>query len=379
MSLVAVDAHSLARPRSGVEVYLENILRYLEAPGLDLRLLTDIAPRQVPPQGIEVISVPFTSAQTGRNLMAPVWFHWALARAVRRMRADLLWSPYFFVPLGCRTPTVATVHDTNPLDIKAKCHPPLWKRYFLAMLGYSARRARHIIVPSQRIADNLGRFFGTPASRISVVGHGVAPEFSSPVREEVVAELRERLGVPGRFILFVGSLNDRKNAITLLRAYAELPRELREEVQLVIVGPGGSDEQLVKRFIAEKGLSGRAILAGYIEPAPLTELYKVAEVFALPSLCESFGLPIVEAMAAGVPVLTSNVTSLPEVAGDAALLLPPTEVAAWREALSRLLADDALREDLRQRGLARARLYSWPQAARRHAEIFEACLEGGLP
>jgi glycosyltransferase involved in cell wall biosynthesis len=103
-------------------------------------------------------------------------------------------------------------------------------------------------------------------------------------------------------------------------------------------------------------------------------LYKVADVFALPSLCESFGLPIIEAMAAGVPVLTTNVTSIPEVAGDAALLLPPTDVAAWTEALRRVLTEEALRGDLRARGYARARLYSWPESARRHVEIFEACL-----
>lgn len=372
--LVAVDAHNLARPRSGVEVYLENILRNLEAPGLQMRLLTDLLPTASPPQPLEVVPVPFSSARTGKNLMAPLWFHWALARAVRRMHADLLWSPYFFVPWRGHIPTVATVHDTNPLDIQARCHPPVWKRYFVGMLRYSARQARHIIVPSQRIADNLTRFFGTPAERMSVVPHGVGEEFSAPVDEATVAQLRERLGITGRFILFVGSLNDRKNAITLLRAYAALPRELREERQLVIVGPGGSDEELVKDFIRDENLQGRALLAGYVEPGPLAELYKVADVFALPSLCESFGLPIIEAMAAGVPVLTSNVTSIPEVAGDAALLLPPTEVAAWTETLRRVLTEEDLQADLRARGLARARQFSWREAARRHVEIFRDCL-----
>ncbi len=375
-AVIAVDAHSLARPRSGVEVYLDNILRHLQAPNLDLRLLTDLPPTITPPQRCDLVSIPFSSARVGKNLMAPVWFHWALVRAMQRMRADLLWSPYFFVPLRGRIPTVATVHDTNPLDIKAKCHPPVWKRYFVTMLGYSARHARHIIVPSRRIADNLTRFFGTPTERMSVVPHGVAEEFSSPVNEVEVKRLRQRLGITGRFLLFVGSLNDRKNAITLLRAYAALPRDLREEHQLVIVGPGGSDEELVRSFVRDQGLEGRALLCGYVEPGPLTELYKVADLFALPSLCESFGLPIVEAMAAGVPVLTTNVTSIPEVAGEAALLLPPTDVPAWTDALRRVLTEDALRDDLRRRGLARARLYSWPQAARRHVEIFEACLAG---
>ena len=372
--LIAVDAHSLARPRSGVEVYLDNILRHLDAPDLDLRLLTDLPPTIVPPQRWDLVPVPFSSARVGKNLMAPVWFHWALVRAMERMGAELLWSPYFFVPLRSKLPTVSTVHDTNPLDIKAKCHPPVWKRYFVSMLAYSARHARHIIVPSQRIADNLLRFFGTPASRVTVIPHGVADEFSAPLQENVVADLRERLGLTGRFLLFVGSLNDRKNAITLLRAYAALPRELREEHQCLIVGPGGSDKELVENFIRDEGLEGRAILAGYVEPGPLAELYKVADLFALPSLCESFGMPIIEAMAAGAPVLTSNVTSIPEVAGDAALLLPPTDVALWTDALRRVLTEDGLRADLRERGYARARQYSWPEAARRHVEIFEACL-----
>ncbi len=372
--VLAVDAHNLARRRSGVEVYLENVLRQLEAPHLDLRLFTDLPLPEAPKQGYEVIRVPLSSARVGKNLMAPFWFHGALVRAARRAHADLLWSPYFFVPLGERLPTVATVHDTNPLDITAKSHPPLWRRYFLTMLRYSAQHARHIIVPSQRIADNLTRFFGTPTERVTVIPHGVAAEFSTPVDESAVRALTERLGIAGRFILFVGSLDDRKNAITLLRAYAGLPRAVREENQLVIVGPGGSDEQLVREYVREQGLEGRALLAGYLAPRPLAELYKAAEVFALPSLCESFGLPIIEAMAAGAPVLTSNVTSLPEVAGDAALLLPPTDVPAWTEALRRVLTEPSLHADLRARGWARARLFSWPEAARRHIEVFEACL-----
>ena len=199
--LIAVDAHSLARPRSGVEVYLDNILRHLDAPHLDLRLLTDLPPTIVPPQPWDLVPVPFSSARVGKNLMAPVWFHWALVRAMERMGAELLWSPYFFVPLRGKLPTVSTIHDTNPLDIKAKCHPPVWKRYFVSMLGYSARHARHIIVPSQRIADNLLRFFGTPASRVTVIPHGVADEFSAPLQEPVAADLRERLGITGRFLL----------------------------------------------------------------------------------------------------------------------------------------------------------------------------------
>src|ERR1035437_1203737 len=102
--VVAVDVHNLARVRSGVEVYLDNILRHLDAPGLDLRLLTDFPPRIAPPQPYEVVPLPFSSARTGKNLMAPLWFHWSLVRAMERMRAEPLWSPYFFVPLRGRVP-----------------------------------------------------------------------------------------------------------------------------------------------------------------------------------------------------------------------------------------------------------------------------------
>ncbi|HEY3396321.1 MAG TPA: glycosyltransferase family 1 protein [Armatimonadota bacterium] len=373
-AVLAVDAHNLARIRSGVEVYADNILRHLDAPRFSFRLFSDLPLAEPPVQGYEILPLPFASGVTGRNYVGPLWFHWTLARQAARIRADLLWSPYFFVPLGSSVPTVATIHDTAPLDSRSRSYPPVWRRYFLWMLAHSARHARHIIVPSQRIADNLQHAFGTPGERISVIPHGVAPEFFAPAEPAAATRLRAALGIDGRFILFVGSLGDRKNVITLVRAYAQLPPELQHECQLVIVGPGGSDEALVRGFLREAKLGGRVILAGYLEPRDLVELYKAAELLAFPSLSESFGLPVVEAMAAGTPVLTSNTSSLPDTAGDAAWLLDPTDVPRWTDALQRTLTEESLRADLRQRGLARARLYSWPEAARRHVEVFEACL-----
>lgn len=371
-AVIAVDASILGRIMSGVGVYVENVLRYLDMPGVDFHLFSDVPlePIRIPGRECEVVPLPFTSQVPGHNLLGPFWTHYLLPRAIKRQGIPLLWSPYFHVPLGFKGPTLATIHDTNPIDVKAKSHPPLWKAYFLRMLARSAHRAAHIIVPSQRIADALGTLYGTPADRITVIYHGVSEAFSAPSEPQKAEKLRADLGLDGPFLLFVGSLGDRKNAITLVRAYSQLPRELQQAYKLLIVGPGGSDEGMIRDLIREAHLEDRVLLTGYVDYSVVPELYKMAKVFALPSLCESFGLPIVEAMAAGTPVLTSNTTSIPEVAGDAAILLPPTDVEAWARELQRVLTDEATHADLRQRGYERAKRFSWPESARQHAEIF---------
>lgn len=371
-AVIAVDASILGRIMSGVGVYVENVLRYLDMPGVDFHLFSDVPlePIRIPGRECEVVPLPFTSQVPGHNLLGPFWTHYLLPQAIKRQGIPLLWSPYFHVPLFFKGPTLATIHDTNPLDVKVKEHPPLWKTYFLRTLARSAHRAAHIIVPSQRIADALVDLYKTPADRISVIYHGVSEAFSAPSDPAKAEKLRADLGIKGPFLLFVGSLDARKNALTLVDAYSRLPRELQQTYKLLIVGPGGPEEPKVRDFVQQAHLEDRVLLTGYVDYSVVPELYKMAQVFALPSLCESFGLPIVEAMAAGTPVLTSNTTSIPEVAGDAAILLPPTDVEAWTRELQRVLTDEATHADLRRRGYERAKRFSWPESARQHAEIF---------
>jgi glycosyltransferase involved in cell wall biosynthesis len=192
--------------------------------------------------------------------------------------------------------------------------------------------------------------------------------------------VRARYRLPQRFILYVGTIEPRKNLVTLLEAYAALRAAgLHPDVGLVIAGGTG---WLVGSFfdrLRTLGLNEIVTLTGFVPDKDLPALYNCAEIFAFPSVFEGFGLPPLEAMACGVPVLSSQASSLPEVVGQAGLLLPPLDAGAWRAALDQVLADPALRADLRQRGLAQAAQFTWDAAARQMLDVYQGLLSPGMP
>jgi glycosyltransferase involved in cell wall biosynthesis len=188
---------------------------------------------------------------------------------------------------------------------------------------------------------------------------------------EILARVRSAYGLPGEFILFLGSLEPRKNLVRLISAYARLPHALRREVHLVIAGGAGWLNENVKRAAIEHGVTDWVHFVGYIPDEDLSALYSLATVFAYPSLAEGFGLPILDAMQCGVPVLTSNVSSLPEVTGDAAVLVSPTNVDEIVDGLTRLLESDSLRAQLRERGYRRASQFSWERCARETLAVYQ--------
>jgi glycosyltransferase involved in cell wall biosynthesis len=196
---------------------------------------------------------------------------------------------------------------------------------------------------------------------------------------DTLAAVRAKYHLPERFILFVGTIEPRKNLVTLLEAFAALRSGGRHPgLGLVIAGGKGWLYGEFFERLRTLGLEKTVILTGYVPEADLPALLNSAEVFAFPSSFEGFGLPPLEAMACGVPVVCSNATSLPEVVGEAGLLVPPDDAASWTEALGRLLDDAELRGELRARGLARARLYTWEAAAQKTLAVYEAVAGGGV-
>jgi glycosyltransferase involved in cell wall biosynthesis len=184
--------------------------------------------------------------------------------------------------------------------------------------------------------------------------------------------VRRRYDLPERFVLFVGTLEPRKNLMRLVQAYAGLPASVRRHVSLVIAGGPGWLSETLRREVAERGLADRVRFIGYVRDEDMAPLYSLATVFAYPSLYEGFGLPVLEAMACGVPVLTSNVSSLPEVAGGAAVLVAPTDVDAIADGLTQLLDDTALAAKLVARGLEWSTNFSWDRCARETLAVYES-------
>lgn len=285
-----------------------------------------------------------------------------------RGQVDLVHATDHYVPRLRGVPVLATLMDAIPLS-----HPE-WVAYRFRSLKNEAWRrsahwADHVLTISEFSRREIARWFRLPASRISVIPLGVDArwfETPEPAERECV---RQDYALPGRFFLFVGTLQPRKNLERLVQAHALLPAEVRRDFPLIIVGRRGwGCEELVGR-LEGAGLPDVRWLS-YVPDADLPGMLALATALVFPSLYEGFGLPVLEAFAAGTPVIASSATSVPEVAGDAALLVDPMDTGAWCEAMRTLAGDENLAGCLREKGRARARLFSWDRTTAELARLY---------
>ena len=279
------------------------------------------------------------------------------------------------LPKLTRARSVFTLHDTAYL-LFPKYHLLQNRLYLTLMMPRFLARADRIIAVSEATRRDALHFYRLNPEKIVVIPEGVEPRFQPEPDLARLAAVRRKYALPERFILHVGTIEPRKNLPALLEAYAAIrlqpPAAVQaSNLQLVIAGGKGWLDASFFERLRQLGLEEQVVLTGYVADDDLPVLLNAAEVFAFPSVFEGFGLPPLEAMACGVPVICSNASSLPEVVGDAALLLPPTDVRAWVEALGRLLADPELRAELRTRGLARARSFTWETAAQKTLAVYQ--------
>lgn len=333
--LVVIDADVLGRARTGDETYVENLLRQLAALApTDLRFAALTRRPDLVPAGVEPIEVP---ARLQELRMA-----WAAPRVLRRLRPALAHFQHALPP-ACPCPAVVTVHD-----LSFERHPSLMGRkdrlIFHTVVPRAARRAAHVLAVSQRTKDDLVELYGIPPERITVTLHGVDPAFSPPGRGN------------GAYLLFVGAIQKRKNPLAAAQAAAEVG------LPLVVAGP--SRDAALVRELARRG----ADIRGYVSKPELAELYRGAACLLLPSRYEGFGLPLLEAMACGTPVVAAPDPALREVAGDAAVFVEPERLA---EGVRRALAE---RERLAAAGLERVKRFSWEETARRTLAVYRRVL-----
>jgi glycosyltransferase involved in cell wall biosynthesis len=291
----------------------------------------------------------------------------------RRPRPDLLHSVDHVAPAWGPWRRVVTLHDLAFLLYPAT-HTAASRTYYAAT-GDSVRHAERVIAVSQRTASDAVRLLGIDPARIRVVHEAAAPVFS-PRPRAALAPLAERIGFDPRperpYLLFVGTLEPRKNVPLLLEAFAMLRRQI--DAQLLVVGGRGWLDEPIFAAHARSGVGDAARFVGSLGEEDLAVLYSHAGVFVLPSLYEGFGLPLLEAMVCGAPVVSSNAGPLPEVAGDAAVLLPPEDPAAWSAALLDVLTRLPLAAELRTRGFARSRTFSWERAALATRDVYREAL-----
>jgi glycosyltransferase involved in cell wall biosynthesis len=288
-----------------------------------------------------------------------VWEQTVLAMNARRERLDVLHSPVNVVPLAWGGASVVTVHDLAFL--RDPDHVSLRRRAWLGMaVKRSVRAADRVIAVSTNTADDLTDWVDVPRSRIDVIPSAPSPQIR-PVRGQALDTFRERRGITRPFVLAVGTLEPRKNLPTLLRAFAAIRGKLPHD--LVMIGPDGWMTGELWRTIRELDLGGRLRMTGFVSDEELGAWYSAADLFAFPSYYEGFGLPAVEAMRCGAPVLASDTSCFPEVVGDAGLLLPPDDVGGWEDAMTMLLQDSQAREQMAGRGQERASRFTWERTA----------------
>ncbi len=373
-SHVAINAHLLSGQAwyrsAGVHQYIHHLLRHLGRADDGLRYTVLLG------EGMLPSDVALTSLRsrwpTGRAGVRVLWEQLVQPRVLHRIGADLVHGPVFVAPLFAPCPVVVTIHDLSFIRFPDLFRPAN-RLYLTVLTRLSARSARRLIAVSAHAATETAQLLGVPSERIDVVYHGVDPVFRPLPPDEVVA-FRQRRGLPERFVLFVGTLEPRKNLARLVEAFAHI-RDGR--VGLVLAGGKGwlYDELFAKVKIL--GLGEEVIFPGYVMKDELPLWYNAATVMAYPSVYEGFGLPVLEAQACGVPVLTSNVSSLPEAAGDAALMVDPYDVEKLAAGLNRLLTDEPLRYELRERGLAHAEKFVWSHTAQETARVYRRALAQG--
>lgn len=362
---IGIETSVLRMNRAGSGLYTRNLVAHLQSLCSDQRLF------------LYAFGTDGTSTYRKRLetvIRDTLWMHLVLPLKIRRDRIDVFHATTLSAPLTIPCRTVLTV-----LDLIVVSHPEWFDHrwfyfYTRAMLPILARRAHSVVTISQCSKRDLMDHYGLPAEKITVVPPGVDHRVFHPNYDrEAIGRMRDRLGIHGKYILSVGTLEPRKNLPRLVESFAML-RAYAEDYRLVIVGDRGWQYEQIFRKVQTLGLEDRVRFLGYVPDSELPLLYRGAELLVYPSLYEGFGVPIVEAMASGCPVVCSNRSSMPDVVGEAGILVDPEDAKAMAEAMGRVLADPSLADALRTRGLDRAQSFRWEDSAKTLLDVYENVL-----
>ncbi len=310
-----------------------------------------------------------------RENLAKVWFEQiAFARACRRERAALAHVPYFGSPFFLPARTVITIHDLIPMILPAYRGAALVRAY-TALAALSARRADAIITDSECSKRDIVGRLKIDAARVRVVYLAADARYRLIDDAAQIETMRRKYALPEKYLLYLGGYDQRKNVRVIIAAFARLPEFYRAGYRLVLAGVNlGRDSEFFpdpRRLARDANLSDDALCyVGWVDEAAKPALYAGASAFLFPSLYEGFGLPPLEAMACGTPVICANASSLPEVVGAAAITLPPDDADAWAGAIRAVLTDDARRAEMRERGIAQARKFSWARCAEETLAVY---------
>jgi len=362
---VALDALHLGTRLDGTQLYVRNLVRALPILAPHDRFALLVSPSAVVS---DVVGAADMDRIVVRSRLGRVPLPLAMSRALVGTRLNLV-HVQFAAPFFCPTRIVVTVHD-----VMFERHPEYFAPAMLAQLRArvpsTVRRASAVLTVSEFSKRDIVERFHVPPQKVVVAYNGVDPMYQPLHDAARLAAVRARYGTGERFLLFVGALKPNKNLKRVVEAYVRLRRADALRHRLVLVGAGDGSDDATFASIRGSGYAGDIIFTGHVSDEDVVSLYNAAEVFVHPSLFEGFGLPPLEAMACGTPVITSNTTALPEVVGEAAVQVDPLDVEALAGALARVTGDAGLRGELRARGLERAGQFTWEKTARQTLRVY---------
>lgn len=349
---------------AGISRYIRGVCAHLPAVPGDERFVvyTNATVRAWPAVEGRRLRVAPAMMPTLAPVLRIAWEQVVLPVLALRDRLDVLHCPLNVLPVAARVPVVLTIHDLTFIRFPERFHPAK-RRYLATFTRYAAHHASRIVTDSAATrADVIDALHADP-DRVAVVYPGVDPDFRPYHGEgERPEAFRARLGLPERYVLYMGTLEPRKNVDRLVRAFARLVRDGLPH-SLVLAGGRGWDYAAIDRAVADEGIGHRVIIPGYVRREDQPLWYSAADLFTYPSQYEGFGLPVLEALACGTPVVTSNSSSLPEVVGRAGLVIDPSDESSLAEAMRSVLTDGTLAARLRDAGPVQAAQFSWARSA----------------
>ena len=382
---IGINAHLLSTEdsyrRAGIHQYIAQVLRHLpQDEGMEYTIFSQYQPPFMQRPDFAPVASRWP---TERRIIRILWEQIAWPWQARQRRLDLLHSMAFVTPLLSRRPAIVTIYDLSFIHFPDR-FPRLQRQYLTAMSRRACHHARRIITISESGRQDVHRFFGVPLERIAVVYPGVDSVYK-PLPAGDVAAFRREKGLPDRFLLHVGTLQPRKNIPVLLEAFARVVKSADAErwgghstrsverdggLHLLLVGGKGWLFDEIFRRVEELGIQKRVHFTGYVPDSELPLWYNAAAAFVFPSVYEGFGMPVVEAMACGTPVIASNASSIPEAAGMAARLFVPQDVEGLAAAITAVIQSPPLQQKMRQQGRRQAASFSWERAGMETAVVY---------